>query len=102
MILYNITINIEDEAHDQWLKWMRQTHIPDVMNTGMFTHFKMYKLLTNSEDNTGTNYAIQYFCESAEKFQKYEQDFAPALRLEVEKYFAGKYYAFRSILQELV
>jgi hypothetical protein len=102
MILYNITINIEDESHDAWLAWMRRTHIPEVMRTGMFSHFKMFKLLTNAQDNSGTNYAIQYFCENLEKFQHYESVYAPALRLEVEKHFAGKYYAFRTILEELV
>lgn len=102
MILYNITINIEDEAHDQWLKWMHEVHIPEVMQTGMFSHFKMFRLLTNAQDNSGTNYAIQYFCDTMDKFQTYERVYAPALRLEVEKYFAGKYYAFRTILEEVL
>jgi hypothetical protein len=101
MILYNITINIEDEAHDHWLAWMRQTHIPDVMRTEMFVDFKMFRLLTSAQDNTGTNYAIQYFCESKEKFEQYKQQYAPALQLEVEKHFAGKYYAFRSVLEQV-
>lgn len=101
MILYNITINIEDEAHDKWLKWMREIHIPDVMRTGMFVEYKMFKLLTTAQDNSGTNYAIQYFCDNMEKFQEYERRYAPALRLEVEKHFAGKYYAFRTILEEV-
>jgi hypothetical protein len=101
MILYNITINIEDEVHDQWLRWMREVHIPEVMQTGMFVDSKMFKLLTNAQDNSGTNYAIQYFCESMDKFQEYESVYAPNLRLEIEKYFAGKYYAFRTILEEV-
>ncbi len=101
MILYNITINIEDESHEQWLAWMREIHIPDVMRTGMFLHFKMFRLLTAAQDNSGTNYAIQYFCESMEKFEQYEQQYAPALRVEADKHFAGKYYAFRSVLEEV-
>jgi Domain of unknown function (DUF4286) len=101
MILYNLTINIEDDSHDRWLKWMREVHIPDVMQTGSFLHFKMFKLLTSAQDNTGTNYAIQYFCESIEKFEEYEKRYAPALRADVDKHFQGKYYAFRSILEEV-
>ncbi|TAH22487.1 MAG: DUF4286 family protein [Cytophagales bacterium] len=101
MILYNLTINIEDESHDRWLKWMREIHIPEVMQTGYFTHYKMFKLLTSAQDNTGTNYAIQYFCESMEKFNEYEKKHAPALRADVDKHFQGKYYTFRSILEEI-
>jgi hypothetical protein len=36
-----------------------------------------------------------------EKFQEYEAKYAGALRAEVEKNFAGKYYAFRSLLEEV-
>lgn len=101
MILYNVTINIDDDAHDSWLRWMQEVHIPDVMQTGIFSHFRFFKLLTAAQDNTGTNYAVQYFCENMEKFQEYEAKYASALRAEVEKNFAGKYYAFRSLLEEV-
>jgi hypothetical protein len=102
MILYNVTINIEDEFHERWMKWMKEVHIPDVMRIGIFSHYRFFRLLTSVEDNTGTNYAVQYFCENLEKFQEYELKYAKALREEVEKNFSGRYYAFRSLLEEVL
>ena len=36
MIIYNVTINIEEAATAEWLAWMQETHIPDVIATGKF------------------------------------------------------------------
>ena len=43
MVLYNVTINIDYAVHDEWLDWMKNVHIPDVMNTGLFIDCKLCK-----------------------------------------------------------
>jgi hypothetical protein len=37
MIVYNVTINLDHDIHDEWVKWMKEKHLHDVMATGMFT-----------------------------------------------------------------
>lgn len=44
MILYNVTVNIDDSVHDEWLEWMTTKHIPDVLATGLFEGNKIYKI----------------------------------------------------------
>ena len=44
MFIYNITINISEDAHQLWLEWMKGTHIKDVMKTGCFIENKILKL----------------------------------------------------------
>jgi hypothetical protein len=99
MILYNITVNIEDEFHSDWLKWMKETHIPDVMKTGMFSENKMLKVLSTLPDEEGTTYAIQYFCKSLEDLEHYQQTFAPKLQEDHLKRYGDKVIAFRTILE---
>lgn len=98
MIIYNVTVNIEDDVHDDWLKWMKEVHIPDVLGTGMFTENRIMKVLVE-EETGGTTYAIQYTCESMERFRKYEAEFAPALRADADKQYGGKFVAFRTLLE---
>jgi hypothetical protein len=47
MYIYNVTINIEESAHDQWLKWMHQKHIPDMIATGKFSKALMSRVMFN-------------------------------------------------------
>ena len=59
MYIYNVTINIEESVHNQWLRWMKETHIPDVLATGKFFNAKMCKVLVE-EEMGGVTYSIQY------------------------------------------
>jgi hypothetical protein len=97
MFIYNVTVNIADEAHTHWLKWMKETHISDVMKTGCFIDSQILKVLY--VDDEGHTYSVQYkFLEMAD-IERYQKDFAPKLQAEHKAMFADKYTAFRTILQ---
>lgn len=98
MIIYNVTINIDDDVHDQWLSWMRDKHIPDMLATGKFSHAKMVKVLIDEEQG-GTSYSIQYTCPDMATLQHYYKEDAPKLREEGLKLFTNKFVAFRTELE---
>jgi hypothetical protein len=99
MIIYNVTINIEMDVHDEWLNWMRTTHVPQVMATGYFTENKICRLLL--EEEQGLTYSFQYTCDSLDAYNKYKHECAPALQADVKKRYDGKFVAFRSLLEVL-
>ncbi|HMT29794.1 MAG TPA: DUF4286 family protein [Bacteroidia bacterium] len=98
MIIYNVTVNIENDVHDEWLKWMQEIHIPDVMKTGLFTGSQILRILAD-EDSGGTSYAIQYTCANMQDYEKYRDEFAPALQKEVAEKYKDKFVAFRTLLE---
>lgn len=97
MIIYNVTINIDHEAHEQWLEWMRVVHIPEVMETGMFLDSKMSKILAHEEG--GLSYSIQYLMQDHETYQLYQEKYAPSLQKKHNQLFQGKFAAFRTIME---
>ncbi len=101
MIIYNVTCNVEPGMAEEWLQWMLQTHIPEVMATGCFQSNKVMKLLTQADDDEGINYAIQYTATSLEEYERYQRDFGPALRQKTLERYGDRVMAFRSILEEV-
>ena len=99
MILYNVTVKIENNTHEDWLKWMKEVHIPDVMETGLFEEYKLCHIL--QDDPEGETYAIQYYCQDMETFQKYQLDFAAKMQAEHQERYKNKYVAFRTLMQVL-
>ena len=97
MIIYNVTVNIEDDVHDEWLEWMKNIHVPDVMSTGYFLDNKIYKVLVNEEN--GRTYSIQYFCNNMKDLDDYQKEHATRLQKEHAKKYANKFVAFRTILE---
>lgn len=101
MIIYNVTCNIPIEIEEEWVHWMKHTHIPEVIATEKFTSFKMLKLLTVVDGNEGVNYAIQYFCHTIEDYDAYIEHHANALRVKTYEKYGDKVLAFRTLLQEV-
>jgi hypothetical protein len=97
MIIYNITINIDDSAHQEWLIWIKE-HIPKVLATGKFKDAKLTKVLVE-EDMGGQTYSIQFRAHSREALESYYKDHAPSLRAEGQRRFADKMLAFRTELE---
>ena len=98
MILYNITVNIDDSVHDEWLEWMRSKHIPDLLSTGLFTESKLYRIRTENEEEENT-YSIQYFLRSMDDYKIYQKEYAEKLQFEHTEKFKDKFVAFRTIME---
>lgn len=97
MYIYNVTVNIEDVVHDEWLQWMKERHIPDVMQTGMFLKSRMCQVMV--EEEAGTTYSIQYEVRDLETLKLYHEMYAPKLQAEHTEKFKDKFVAFRTILR---
>lgn len=98
MIIYNVTTNIHESVHDQWMTWMQEKHINDVLATGKFSSARMVKVLIE-EEMGGVTYSIQYITENKETLQRYYNEDAPRLREEALALFGDKMLAFRTELE---
>jgi len=97
MIIYNVTINVEDSIHYDWLFWIKP-HIKEVLATGKFISAKMTKVLVE-EEMEGTNYSIQYTAKSRADLEAYYAEDAPRLQKTGIEKFGTKMLAFRTELQ---
>ena len=98
MLIYNVTINIDDTAHDEWLEWMQKKHIPDMLSTKKFIGATFCKVLVD-EEMGGTTYSIQYRVANRNLLNRYYSEDAEKMRAEGARLFANKFVAFRTELQ---
>ena len=98
MYIYNVTIKILPAIEESWLKWMKTTHIDEVMKTGMFDTY-MFSELIEPLDEEGKTYVIQYFTDAETRYLQYIQEFAPHLRQEGYNLFGNQFIAFRTVLR---
>ena len=97
MIIYNVTVSIDQSIHNQWLVWIKN-HIPQVLGTGKFTEAKLTKVLVE-EEMGGTTYSIQFRAKSREALEAYYKEDAERFRNESAKLFADNMLAFRTELE---
>ena len=96
MVVYNVTISLDVNVAEDWLTWMRNTHIPDVMATGHFRDSKICRV--HGEEEGGITYAIMYTAISQEDLDTYQEEHSPRLQQEHTEKFSGKFASFRTLL----
>ncbi|NND62501.1 MAG: DUF4286 family protein [Flavobacteriaceae bacterium] len=97
MHIYNVTINIDESVHQNWLEWMQNEHIPAMLATGKFTKALMSRVLVE-EEMGGITYSVQYTTDSKATLERYYTENASELRAQ-SKPFEGKFVAFRTELE---
>lgn len=97
MYIYNVTVNIDESVHAEWLNWMKTSHIPAMLATGKFSKALMTRVMVE-EDMGGITYSVQYTTDSRSTLEKYYAEDAEKLR-EQTNIFKGKFVAFRTELQ---
>lgn len=98
MIIYNVTTQVDLVIADEWLKWMRDEHIPDVTGTGCFTHAVILQMI-EVDTSEGLTYAVQYHAESKAMYNRYIREYSELLRRKSLDKWGEKVIAFRSVLQ---
>jgi len=97
MYIYNVTVNLAAEIQNEWLQWMKEKHIPDVMKTNCFTSSRILKVLFVNDE--GHTYSVQYTFKEMADIELYQKTFAQALQAEHKEKFGDKYTAFRTLLE---
>ena len=97
MLLYNVTLILEEAIEKEWLDWMNTIHLPAVMATEMFLSNRLLRVVDSP--NEGVTYCAQYVAENEENYQRYLSEFAPALQNEMNTKFANKFVAYRTLME---
>ena len=98
MFIYNVTTKIDPSIQEAWLQWIKEEHIPEIINTGCFIKGTVLHLL-EIDDNEGPTYAVQYTAESKALYNRYIDKFAPLMRQKAIDKWGNKFIAFRSLMQ---
>ncbi len=97
MILYNVTIILDESIHQEWLNWMRSEYIPNVMNTGYFVSNRMLKVLDSP--NEGVTYCVQYIADTHDHLNEFTQKHAADLHSNLPEQFLNKFVLFDTAME---
>ncbi|HRP57185.1 DUF4286 family protein [Agriterribacter sp.] len=98
MIVYNITTKILPRIKEQWLQWQTSEHIPEIMATGLFDAYKLYRLLEQDESE-GLTFTIQFFTSSWQRYQQYTNTCSAFMQKKAAGKWGDQCIAFRTVMQ---
>ncbi len=98
MYIYNVTTNIDESVEQEWLSWMQDTHIPDMLETGKFLSAKLCKVMVE-EEMGGVTYSVQYMVETIEALKAFYRENASLLKNRANAKFGNKFVFFETEMQ---
>ena len=98
MIIYNVTTKLDHSIVANWLSWIKEEHIPDIIATGCFSHAVVLRLV-EVDDSEGPTFAVQYHAPDKVKYSQYIQQFAESMRKKAMDKWGNKFISFRSVLE---
>ena len=98
MTIYNITTQVAWAIHDRWKQWLIEEALPEMLSTGLFTHFQLVRLIEVNEEE-GPTYAVQLYSTGAAELNLFRKNHLP----EFDKNERGKWgdsiCSFKSVME---
>ena len=101
MIIYTITTTFKNESEQEWLQWVKEKRIPEILGTGYFKSHHMFKIKLPTNLEGEATYVVQYECESLEKYAAYAEKDSKRLQAEYPPKFIGKVTTSRTVMESL-
>lgn len=98
MLIFNTTFLVSDALYESWMSWIKETHIPFVLQSGMFTKAQLAKVYSQ-ESQDGTSYSLQFNVADLETLENWHLQYAKTFEENFAKKFGNEVVFFASILE---
>lgn len=99
MIIYSVTYAIEDRIESEWITFMKEHHLPQLMNSGHFEDYTFSKIRAQEKTDTAFNLQLKFLNEA--RLKTYLSDFQRELEQAMHAKYQGRYASFSTILEEM-
>lgn len=97
MLIYNVTMKIDNDIESEWITWQKEVYIPAVMASGFFYDSQFSKLISH-QDTEGKTYVVQFYAKDHDAFEKYKARHADEFNDLLSARWGKKFVIFESLL----
>lgn len=100
MLIYNITTKVDRQIMEDWMKWEKEIHIPEIIATGCFYDHHFYELLEHEEED-GKTFVIQFLAKTKSDYENYIHEYANELRQKCFDKWNYQAVSFRTLFKNV-
>lgn len=97
MILYNITVIIDDSINTEWLSYMNETFLPLAMGSDLIASNRFLKVIDSP--NEGITYCLQFIFDDMGVYQQFQQYHYASLMEAHTLQFQNRFVSFSSLME---
>lgn len=97
MLLFNVTVIIEEASAPEWLTWMQEDHISRLMEKDCFVSYRLLKIVDSP--NEGVSYCVQFIAENEAKHQTFLDLHEQQFTAEMYTKYPNKLVTFSTLME---
>lgn len=97
MLVYNITFHTEDEVHDHFLIWLKESYIPETEAHGVLSSPRLCRILSHRDE--GTAYSLQWEVDDSASLHRWHMEKGAKFNEELAKMFKNKVVGFPTLME---
>jgi hypothetical protein len=97
MLIYNTTYHVENEAHDNFLIWIKECFIPEISRDEVLKAPRLCRILSHHDD--GHSYSLQWEVENSTILHRWHTEKGIKYNEEITKIFKDKVVSFPTLME---
>jgi len=98
MLIFNTTYLVSDNVQGAWLLWVREQHIPFMLQFNPFSNPQVAKVIAD-EEQEGTSYSVQFHVPDMETLMLWKERFGLAFQENCAHQFGTEAIYFSTVLE---
>ncbi len=97
MILFNITLLLDNDIHEELKSWILKDFIPAIAEDEIFKSQSLLKVLNSP--NEGVTYSLQFIAHHEDAIAVFRKGHLLTLRNKAQNEYANKIYLLESLME---
>ncbi|MDD4971778.1 MAG: DUF4286 family protein [Paludibacter sp.] len=98
MLIFNTTYLVSDKVHGIWLKWVREQHIPFMLESTYFTQPQVARVITSAEQD-GTSFSVQFHVLDMHTLKLWNKEYSQLFQEKCSQQFGTEVIFFTTVLE---
>jgi len=98
MLIFNTTYLVSDKAHEAWLTWVREQHIPFMLESTYFSLPQVARIITSAKQE-GTSFSVQFHVPDMRTLKLWHKEYNLSFQENCSKQFGTEVIFFTTVLE---
>jgi hypothetical protein len=98
MFIFNTTYLVSDKVHDTWLNWVREQHVPFMLDSTYFTKPQVARVVTSDKED-GTSFSVQFYVQDMQTLKKWHNEYSSLFQENCSQHFGTEVIFFTTVLE---
>jgi hypothetical protein len=97
MLIFNTTYLVSDKSRSAWLTWVKEQHIPFMLDSTYFSNPQVARVITSAEQE-GTSFTVQFHVNDMRMLKQWNQKFNAIFKENCSGQFGSEVVFFTTVL----